>query len=105
MNRDDYLHEVSERLTRMFRASREGYKAPAPDRHRLEGFMQAGVFMGLVSQQELAAQMEAIHQQIFGKSIAERKAESAGQWEAPETDYSRYETPAFERRGGQSGRQ
>ena len=57
MNRENYLNEVEKRLNRLFTASKEGYKAAPAERHRLEGFMAAGVFMGLVTNAELAKVM------------------------------------------------
>ena len=47
MNKDEFLHEVEKRLSKMFTASKEGYKAAPVERHRLEGFMQAGGFIGV----------------------------------------------------------
>ena len=99
MNKENYLNEVEKRLYRIFSASKEGYKSTPVERHRLEGFMHAGVFMGLVSNAELAKIMEDIHVQIFGKTIQQRKTEVASRWQEEIIDYGRYEQPAFERKG------
>jgi len=60
MNREHYIKEVEKRLNRIFTASKEGYKTPPTERHRLEGFMAAGVFMGLATNAELAKVMDEI---------------------------------------------
>ena len=54
MDKSDYLAEISKRLTKMFRASKEGYKIPDIDRHRLEGFMHAGIFMQIATPAEIS---------------------------------------------------
>jgi hypothetical protein len=68
------------------------------DRHRLEGFMQGAVFMGLASNAELSAIMNEAHYAVFGVSIEERKKEGASLWQQDAIDYSRFEQPAYERR-------
>jgi len=100
MNREYYLNEVEKRLNRIFTASKEGYKTPPVERHRLEGFMAAGVFMGLVTNAELAKVMDEIHVRLFGKTIEQRKVELPGSWQEEDIDYSFYDQPTFERKDG-----
>jgi len=38
MNKGEFLNEVEKRLSKMFTASKEGYKAAPVERHRLEGY-------------------------------------------------------------------
>lgn len=98
MTRKDYLAEVESRLFRMFAASKEGHKAALIDKHRLEGFMNAGVFMGVASNRELSLLMENIHQSVFGMSIQDRKNKSNTRWEDSVVDYSSYDLPTYVRR-------
>ena len=98
MNKDDFIVEVEKRLNRIFQASKDGYKVSPVERHRLEGFMNAGVYMGVVTNAELAKVMNDIHVSIFGKSIAQRKAEKNTGWQEEVIDYSAYDQPAFERK-------
>ncbi len=100
MNRENYLNEVEKRLNQIFTASKEGYKAAPAERHRLEGFMAAGVFMGLVTNAELAKVMDDIHVRLFGKTIVQRKAELPGNWQEEGIDYGFYDQPTFERKDG-----
>ena len=60
--------------------------------------MAAGVFMGLVTNTELAKVMNDIHVRLFGKTIEQRKAELPGSWQEEGIDYSFYEQPTFERK-------
>jgi hypothetical protein len=98
MDRESYLEEVEKRLRNMFGASRDGYRTPEKTRHQLEGFMQAGVFMGLASKAELYQLMNDVHEAVYGKSIEERKAERLAKWEVEAIDYSEYEAPTYERK-------
>lgn len=81
----------------MFRASRDGHRASPVERHRLEGFIQAGSYLGLASKDELQSLMEKVHYEIFGKTIKERQSEQATAWVPENTDYSQYDQPTYER--------
>ena len=98
MEQDRFKLEVEGRLMRMFSVSKEGYKTPAIERHRLEGFMQAGVFLGLVNNAELAELMAKVHLMVFGMSMDERKAADTGSWKNDVIDYQGYESPAYGRK-------
>ncbi|WP_428819398.1 hypothetical protein [Microbulbifer sp. MCCC 1A16149] len=98
MNRENFLNEVERRFTFAFKASKSGHPIPEIERHRLQGFMQAGVFLGLCNRSELNTIMENTHMRIFHKSIQERKLSAPVSWIYEETDYSIYDTPAFTRR-------
>ncbi|SDZ82960.1 hypothetical protein [Microbulbifer marinus] len=98
IDRVHFLTEVDARLARMFSANRCGYRTPAVERHRLEGFMQAGVFLGLSNNLELAELMEESHQAIFGKSIRDRRQENTLNWRYEQVDYSAFEEPTYTRK-------
>ncbi|WP_066959380.1 hypothetical protein [Microbulbifer sp. Q7] len=97
MKQETFIPEVSRRLRQLFSTSKLGMAIPPSERHRLEGFMQAGIFLGLSSKAELAELMEGIHLEVFGKTIAERKAEAPSSWVFEEVDYALYETPTYQR--------
>ena len=96
MNKEDYLAEVETRLFRIFAASKEGHKAALIDKHRLEGFINAGVFMKIASNSELSVLMERTHQSVFGMSIQDRKKKNT-RWEESIIDYSSYDLPTYMR--------
>jgi len=97
MNRETYLLEVEKRLNNMFCAAKDGYKAPAIERHRLEGFMQAGVFMGLVNNAELGKLMKDTHKSAYGMSIEEPRTKNQTTYQDDLIEYSQYDQPAYER--------
>ena len=95
MDKNDYLIEVTTRLTKLFKASKEGYKIPDIDRHRLEGFLHAGIFMKIATPAEMSALMEDVHYSIFGKTIQDRKSKKLANWSDIEIDYEKFESPTF----------
>lgn len=97
MDKTAYIQEIEQRLQRHFQLSKDGYKPPAEDRHRLEGFIQGAMFMGFATRDELAQLMEKAHLNVFDKSIAERRAEQGAKWSESEINYDHYESPAFTR--------
>ena len=96
-NKGKYLQEVKNRLMRMFQASKDGHKAGSVERHRLEGFMQAGAFFGLAASGELESLMNRVHVDVFGKTIQDRKSGQSTPQIPESIDYSQYEQPAYER--------
>ena len=97
MDKNEYLTEVNKRLTKTFRASKEGYKIPDIDRHRLEGFMQAGIFMEISTPAEMSELLENVHYSVFEKTILERKSEVSATWTDIEVDYDKFDSPTFMR--------
>ena len=98
MQKQAYLNEIEARLRRLFSASRDGYRVADAERHRLEGFIQAGVFLRITTNDEVSKVMESIHFSVFGQSISGRKAEKMIIWPETVIDYSQYEQPAFVRK-------
>ena len=98
MSRENYLSEFEKRLNRLFLASKDGYKASQIDKHRLEGFMNAGVIMGFASNAELSVLMDETHLRVFGKTIQQRKKERSAHFNDVIIDYSGYDQPTFERK-------
>ena len=95
MDKKEYLDEVNKRLTRLFRASKESYKIPDIDRHRLEGFIHAGIFMKIATPTEMAELLERAHYSVFGKTVQERKAEKSTGWSDIEVDYGLFDSPTY----------
>ncbi len=98
MNKDAYITEVSHRLHIRFSQLKEGARLPEANRYRLEGFMQAGTFIGLTTNAELSALIEQIHLAVFGQTVAERKKAQGEKWPDESIDYTFYDSPAYERR-------
>lgn len=67
-------------------------------KHRLEGYIQAGKVMGVISGEEAITLMEDAHFEIFGESIESRKSRKANIKEAVARGDDNYiSIPAYER--------
>ena len=97
MDKSIFMNEVERQLKQHFRAPKDGFKRPDVDRHRLEGFMAAGVFLGLTTNAELNGAMNDVHLKVFGKSIDQRKSEIPNLWKGDEVDYGTYDSPSYQR--------
>jgi len=95
MDKSEYIAEVKKRLVWIFKASKEGYKIPDMERHRLEGFMYAGVFLGLATQAEMRTLLENTHVAIFGETVEERKKGKSATWPDIEINYDQYDSPTL----------
>ena len=97
---DEYMGEVSNRLSKIFRASKAGYKVPDAERHRLEGFIQAGIYLEIVTNSEMKETMEQVHFSVFGKTIKQRHKEKPVAWPEVVFEYDRYDQPTRVRERG-----
>ena len=99
MDKHQFSSEVERQLGVIFTAIRAGHKPPELLKHRCEGFMRAGVFMGVVNNVELSDLMEKIHLEVVGMTIQERVAKHKEKWSRELVDYSDFDIPTFERTG------
>ena len=61
LHKDKFINEVKHRLKTIFNSSKEGYRVMSVEKHRVEGFMQESVFLGLISNDELYYVMQIIN--------------------------------------------
>ena len=95
--REDFHAEFEARLARLYKITRDGYQPPEVERRRLEGFINAGVFIGITSNAEISAIIARVHQEIFGVSVQQKRQQQSGVWPESEVDYAWYDIPTFER--------
>ena len=96
--KEQYQKEISTRLERRFSASKQGYTVTDKERFQLEGFINAGIFLELVSAAEVQALIEELHQKVFDMSISEHQNKKQTSWTALGMDYSEFESPAWLRK-------
>ncbi|OED49933.1 hypothetical protein ACH42_01580 [Endozoicomonas sp. (ex Bugula neritina AB1)] len=99
MNKYRFLREVTRQLEALYRSRKSGIEPSAQAKSRCEGFMKAGEFMRLVTQEELRDTIERVHEEVLGESVEERgvRLKNRRCWPAETTDYSEFETPTYER--------
>ena len=95
INKDKFINEVKSRLKVIFNSSKEGYDASSIKKHRLEGFMQAAVFLDITSNEELYDVMQEVHMSVFDMSIEQRKKQNEIKWKEDQIDYAGYDIPSF----------
>lgn len=93
MDRESYLEEIKKRFTKLFIASKGGRKISDTERHRLQGFMQAGVFLQIASNSELNSLMQEVYFAVNGQTIAEKRNELPKIWTNDGMDFSKYDVP------------
>ncbi|MEZ5534215.1 MAG: hypothetical protein R3F02_01195 [Thiolinea sp.] len=76
--KDKFLNALREQLHEAFTATKSGLKISAEDKYRCEGFMQAGVELELVTDEEVAKLINSVHISVYGQSIAERRSMEQG---------------------------
>ena len=68
-----FLKNLEAQLRESMIAARAGEKILDADKYRCEGFMQAGVELGLVSDEEIQELIKAVHVSVYGESITARR--------------------------------
>jgi hypothetical protein len=68
-----FLKNLEAQLRESMTAARAGEKISAADKYRCEGFMQAGVELGLVTDEEIQELIKAVHVSVYGESIKARR--------------------------------
>lgn len=66
---DRFFAIVEDRLRDVFRRYHEGGEVPTGERLRLEGFMEAGIFLGIAGRDELLERMDIIYRDVLGESL------------------------------------
>ena len=69
MNKQQFNIEVESRLLEVFRAFEQGQDVSPATLFRLEGFIEAGCYLGLSAEDEIKAMMQSLHQQVFSQPM------------------------------------
>jgi hypothetical protein len=97
MNRNAFTTEVEKKVIRIFTAEKNGQVPTVEQTSQLQGFIQAGIFLGLVKLSEMQQLMENVHMSVYGQTMEKRKLEQPGSWSARAIDYSIYDSPTYTR--------
>lgn len=68
-----FLKNLEQQLRETMSAARAGAKISDADKYRCEGFMQAGVELELVSDEEIQVLIKAVHLSVYGETIVARR--------------------------------
>lgn len=68
-----FMQGLEKRLISIYQQSKSGLQPTKEERHKFEGYMDAGIEIGLVFPEKLQRYIHRRHQEYFGMSLAERK--------------------------------
>ena len=68
-----FIKNLEAQLRETMMVARAGGKITDADKYRCEGFMQAGVELELVTDEDIQALIKAVHVSVYGESITARR--------------------------------
>jgi len=68
-----FLMKLEAQIFETMNVAKAGAKISDADKYRCEGFMQAGVELGIVTDEEIQALIKEVHKDVFGESIVARR--------------------------------
>lgn len=71
--KEKFLKNLEAQLIETMSAARTGTKISDTDKYRCEGFMQAGVELDLVTDEEIQALIKVVHLRVYGETIVARR--------------------------------
>jgi len=66
--------------------------------HEIDGFIEAGLLIRLITKQELQEIIDEQHMDIFGETRQERREKLRSKSEVAEINWDVYDSPAIQRR-------
>ena len=93
-----YLNATKELLQQLYSIEDNNSDNYERTRNKLDGFMQAGIVIGIASKKELQDVIDKEHMDIFGITIKQRRAELKLEKKENEIDWDIYDTPTIHRR-------
>jgi len=72
--KEKFLKNLEQQLHETMNTAKTGLKISAADKYRCEGFMQAGVELEIVSDEEIQQLIKTVHESVYGESIIARRS-------------------------------
>jgi hypothetical protein len=93
----EFLAECERRLSQTYRRLAQGLDKMAARKDVTTGFIQAGLFLNLVTREQIDALIDRVHVEEFGETIEERRKRRGSSWPEDSSDFDHLESPAYER--------
>ena len=97
MDKEQFFSEVRNQYHLVCVNIKNGNGPSELEKGRFEGFMRAGIMLGVTNKRELEQLLEDVHYKVFNQSIAERKTNRGPGFTDDDIDYGEFERPAIER--------
>ncbi|MDA9839518.1 hypothetical protein N9B97_01870 [Porticoccaceae bacterium] len=92
-----YLEQLRDLLSTLYGVKDERSNEYRAHKHRLDGFIHAGLHIKLATHKELQEVVESEHIQAFGMTRKQRRLDLRRTNWASGKDWSQYDKPAYER--------
>ena len=93
-----YLNATKELLRQLYSIEDNNSDSYERTKNKLDGFIQAGIVIGITDKKELQDIFDKEHMDAFGISIKQRRAELKLEKKESEIDWDIYDTPTIHRR-------
>jgi len=93
-----YLKKISEYLAKFYSIDNDKSKAYYQLKNRLDGFIEAGLLIGIVDNGELQDLIDTEHMNAFGMTRKQRRADSKLGAKDTKVDWGIYDAPAINRK-------
>lgn len=71
--KNKFIKQLEAQLRETMNAARAGAKIADEDKYRCEGYMQAGVELELVTDEEIQDLIKGVHLSVYGETIVARR--------------------------------
>ena len=93
----EFIAAVREKLQKLYSYGSSDVPQKEELTHQIQGFFSAGILLRVITNKELEVIIDEEHMKAFGKTKKQRRIEEKIEPKT-EPDWSRYETPAYQRK-------
>jgi hypothetical protein len=97
-HRTTYLNAIKDHVTELYGVQDSKSEPYMRLKNRLDGFIHAGLVIGIASNAEIKDIVEKVHMNVFGMTIKQRGVELKLGSKAAEVNWDLYDTPTIHRK-------
>ena len=95
-HRTTYLNTIRDNVTELYAIQDSKSDSYLRLKNRLDGFMNAGIVIGIVSNAAVKEIVDDVHMKVFGMTIKQRSVELKLGSKATDVDWDLYDTPTIQ---------
>jgi hypothetical protein len=92
-----FLAECERRLRQTYRGLAQGLDKTAARKDVTSGFIQAGLYLHLITRNQIDELIDRVHLEEFGETIEQRRERKGTSWSKDALDFEVFDSPAYER--------
>ena len=97
-HRTTYLNAIKDHVTELYSVQDSKSETYMRLKNRLDGFIHAGLVIGIASNAEIKDIVEKVHMNVFGMTIKQRGVELKLGGKVAEVNWDLYDTPTIHRK-------